>query len=319
LPDGQQYGWMPGEGFAKTRGLVRGNDDPIQKTAIMETLRPQSGFQADDVLFERLQYAPAAIENYALFSKLREEGKIEPGVRYQMSIPTPFTMCICFDWDVVRELWPVLERRLLDNVAELEREIPHDDLAISWDVVAEFMLMVGQDARDSYSFEELVAGTARLIDAVPTDVEAGLHFCYGGHNSNGNIEYLSERDRRWLTPAVRPLTDTELMARTFTAIDRGTARDINWVHMPVPRHQDEYEYFAPLQDLSLGDETDLYLGLIHLEDGVEGTRKKLDSASRTQLDFGVAAACGLGNPAYEPLTDEHIGEYLAYHRVVAEM
>src|SRR4051812_16147233 len=75
VPDGQQYGWMPGKAMARTNHLVRGNDDPIQKTATMETFRPESGVRAEEILFEELQYARAAVENYAIFRELREEGK----------------------------------------------------------------------------------------------------------------------------------------------------------------------------------------------------------------------------------------------------
>ena len=64
--------------------------------------------------------------------------------------------------------------------------------------------------------------------------------------------------------------------------------------MPVPRNRSEDAYFAPLKGLQLHPETELYLGLAHLTDGVEGTRQRIAAAQRATAQFGVATECGLG-------------------------
>ena len=40
--------------------------------------------------------------------------------------------------------------------------------------------------------------------------------------------------------------------------------------------------------------TELYLGLIHMSDGVEGTRRRIDAAMRHVQRFGVGTECGFG-------------------------
>jgi hypothetical protein len=64
--------------------------------------------------------------------------------------------------------------------------------------------------------------------------------------------------------------------------------------MPVPRDRTDDAYFAPLRNLKLRPETELYLGLVHMTDGVEGTRKRIETTRRFVPEFGVATECGLG-------------------------
>ena len=41
-------------------------------------------------------------------------------------------------------------------------------------------------------------------------------------------------------------------------------------------------------------ETQLYLGLVHHTDGVEGTRQRMETASHYVSDYGIATECGWG-------------------------
>jgi hypothetical protein len=328
LPDGEQHGWLPLRVLDATRGLVPGNDEPIQDTgpsAVRSTLRVADGFEPSDIAFETLHYARAAGDSYAIFARLRDGGRIAPGTRFQIGIPTPFTASLIFDWDVARGLWEVYERRLLENVGEMLDAIPHEDLAISWDVVAEFMLLTAPSARDTYTPDELATAAARLVNSVPADVETGFHFCYGRHNSRGEVEFASEDERRLLAPTMRDISDTELMVEFFTAIHRNVTRSIDWLHIPVPRAHDDDEFYAPLARLPLDGHTELYLGLLHLDDGIEGTTRKLEAAQRTGVPFGIAAPCGFrASTAQLPdsvrvLTLEATNAMIDYHRQVAEL
>ena len=52
----------------------------------------------------------------------------------------------------------------------------------------------------------------------------------------------------------------------------------------------------------------LYLGLVHLADGVEGTERQVAAASAVVSSFGVATECGMGRRPPEqvlPLLDIH--------------
>ncbi len=80
------------------------------------------------------------------------------------------------------------------------------------------------------------------------------------------------------------------------------------IHMPVPRAGRMTPIFAPLKGLTTSASTEIYLGLVHLTDGIEGTRKRLQTARRHLTGFGIATECGFGrrDPAtVEELLDIH--------------
>ncbi len=80
----------------------------------------------------------------------------------------------------------------------------------------------------------------------------------------------------------------------------------------MPRNRTDAVYFAPLRQLRLGEETELYLGLVHLTDGVAGTQQRIKAANSFVTHFGVAAECGLGRRPVET-----IPEVLQIHAAVA--
>lgn len=308
LPDGERGGWLPAEDFRRTRGLTEGRGLSLLSPPILRTSRLAPGVRAAELEFEALHYFPNAVASYEVFARLKREGVLPRDLRYQVSVPSAFTGCIHFDHDQVRELWPAYEAALLRDVRKIAAAIPHGELAISWDVVEFGISLANPDPVDDYGFDELAAALARAVDAVPADVECGMHFCYGGHNSNGMPrEGLNRRD----------VPNTALMAQFFNAIQAQAHRPIHWLHLPVPRPHDSPEYFAPLRDLARGPETELYLGLLYPDDGLDVTRRKVEAATPWVGKFGLAAACGL-NPFVSGLPIERLPEVLRYHRQAAE-
>ena len=184
--------------------------------------------------------------------------------------------------------------------AELDQitsAIPHQELAIQWDVAVEFGIL---ERATPGTFDDVmkrvVERLVRLGSRVPEDVELGYHLCYGdaGH-------------KHFVEPE-----DASKLVEVANAISAGVKREINWIHMPVPRNRTDDAYFAPLRRLQLHPETELYLGLVHFTDGVEGTQKRITAAQQVVADFGVATECGMGrrNP-------ETISELLHIHSEVA--
>jgi hypothetical protein len=102
----------------------------------------------------------------------------------------------------------------------------------------------------------------------------------------------------------------EMSNRLVAAINR----PITWIHMPVPRNRDDDAYYAPLKNLKLKAGTEFYLGLIHLTDGIEGTKRRIATAKRFVTNFGVATECGLGRRPPETMP-----ALLTLHRQVAEL
>src|SRR5258708_34949166 len=80
-------------------------------------------------------------------------------------------------------------------------------------------------------------------------------------------------------------------------------RPITWVHMPVPRDRHDDPYFSPLRDLRLKSGTELYLGLIHLTDGVECAKRRAAPAKRVVSDFGGATECRFGRRPPETIPE----------------
>ena len=71
--------------------------------------------------------------------------------------------------------------------------------------------------------------------------------------------------------------------------------------MPVPRERTDQDYFKPLRHLNIAPKTELFLGLIHYTDGVEGTQKRLQTAEKFVSKFGVATECGFGRRPRETI------------------
>ena len=113
------------------------------------------------------------------------------------------------------------------------------------------------------------------------------------------VESSIGRDRRMI----------DVYHRLATAIPR----TITWLHMPVPRDRVDDPYFSPLRNLKLKSGTELYLGLIHLTDGVEGAKRRAAAAKRFVSDFGVATECGFGRRPPETIPD-----LIRLHRMVAQ-
>jgi len=61
--------------------------------------------------------------------------------------------------------------------------------------------------------------------------------------------------------------------------------------VPIARSDDAY--FKPLAALKLAPSTELYLGIVHAEDGVDGLKKRAEAASRYVKNFGIATECGI--------------------------
>lgn len=299
IPDGETgvrsgwIGWQAGV-FMQTPMVER--VPQTQEYAGLPQFRVRPGVTHDDVTFGPLGYAAAARESYAVFARMQAAGEIPAPVRFQVSLPTPLAPLVpFFDMDSQRVVEPAYERQMLTELAEICAAVPHDKLAIQWDVAIEMAVWEGvwhawfeNDDKEGGIITRLV----RLGMAVPGGVELGYHLCYGdaGHQH-----------------FVQP-TDTANLVRVANAIAAGMTRPIQWLHMPVPRERDDDAYFAPLTGLHLHPETALYLGLVHLSDGAEGTKRRIAAARKHAPDFGIGTECGFGRRPPEtvvPLLQVH--------------
>jgi hypothetical protein len=259
-------------------------------------LRVKPGAVPDPATF-RTGYAEMAIQSWGLFERLQQEGVIPPGVRFQISLPTPIAPTYNNMLPADRpKLLPALTRHFIGEVAAIAEALPNERIAIQWDVCQEVLAWEGYYEPGPVDFRsETIAVLTEIGDAVPQPIELGYHLCYG-----------SPADEHCVQPK-----DAGIMVEIVNAVAAGVRRPIQFFHLPVPKPRTDDAYFAPLEGLRPGPQTELYLGLVHHADAA-GNAARLAAARRHARADGVATECGMarGDPARLP-------ELLAAHAQTA--
>lgn len=237
-----------------------------------------------------LGYAGAYLGSYEIFCALRAEGVIPGGVRFQVEYPTPLASIGGY---VVPEQQQVLlgsyERAMFADLGRLLAAIPAGEVAVQWDVAVEFGVLEESFAPGgAQAFDAIIAGLVRCVDAVPAEVPAGLHLCYGdyGHQHFKQPESLG------------------LQVRVLNAVTAAAGRTVSFVSFTVPQHQREESYFAPLAGLAAGPGTELNFALVpyHPADQAPGTTgdqvRLIDAALAASPGgsraWGICTECGMG-------------------------
>ncbi len=224
-------------------------------------------------------YDKANIASWRRFSELQASGEIPAHLRYQVALPTPMSSAFMYVSPAAYEdYFPCYERSLLHALANILDTVPAKKLSIQWDICQE--VLVFEDyfpTRPANYKEQIFALMGRLGAAVPEPVELGYHLCYG-----------TPRDKHLVMPK-----DCAILTELGNAIIGRAGREVNFLHLPVPRERSDEAYFAPLANLELGAATKLYLGLIHYDD-VAGDLARMAAAAKVCKDFGVASECGWG-------------------------
>jgi hypothetical protein len=319
IPDGEtgeRAAWIAwqGESFA-------GNDafedvpPPIGNIPFARSFQLRAGADPGTVRFVDLGFAANAIASYGTFARLQAAGTIPATTRFQVSLPTPPAIISRFvasrDQAAVE---PAYERAMMDELARIAQTVPHDRLAIQWDVAYEISMWERtaghpdlQGPAGSVWFDDVQNGIiqrlARYGDAVPPDVELGYHFCYGDRRTIDGA-----RGQHFAQPR-----DTAAVVDVINKLVATLGRHVEWVHLPVPIDRDDAAYFAPLAQLRLPLDTQVFLGLLHDQDGVEGALRRITAAKPAIAGFGVAMECGFGRRP-----PETIPELLKLHRDVCD-
>jgi len=292
IPDGETgdrlnwIGWQRGV-FENHPSLEPAPERPGDY-APRPTVRVRKHSDPAKLTFGPLGYSDAALSSWDVFSRLQNDGVIPPSTRFQVTFPTPLAPVTSFvDFDSQAAVEPAYEAAILREVDEVLDGIPHERLAIQWDVAVEFGVLEGiwpvpfDDPMDG-----IVERLVRLSGQVPEDVELGSHLCYGDYQHQHFVEP----------------EDTSRLVELANRVSAGVARPIQWLHLPVPRDRADDAYFAPLANLALHPETELYLGLVHHTDGVEGAQGRIAAARKVAPAFGVATECGFGRRPREQVT-----------------
>lgn len=292
IPDGEpgkRFHWImfQPDVLADTQGLERVGDSPSWLRDLdTRPLRIAPGVSAQDLQLPPLGYAAAARQSYEVFTALRKEGAIASTTRFQVALPTPTAVVgVCIAPDDRAEFEPLYREALYRELQDIVDHIPHDDLAVQFDCAVEFLIL------ETHAFDGgtrpwwngdmwhgLVSRAADAVSRVPLGAQAGVHLCYG---DVGEKHFVEPRN-------------SETLVAFGNAVVAASTRPLDWLHLPVPIERDDDAYFAALSDLSLTTHTELYLGLVHREDGVEGAQRRIATAQRHVPNFGVSTECGIG-------------------------
>ena len=258
----------------------------------------RAGIEAEHVQLGSLDYAANAIASYASYQRARRDGVIPPHCRYMVALPSPYNV---ISWAIATTSRPTVERlyerQLLAELDTILAHVPPKELSIQWDCAHDMQAFDG--ARTPWfapSRDGIIERLVRIGTRVPEGVELGYHLCYGSFGG-----------RHFVEP-----TDSQAMVDLLNGVKRGLRRPIDWVHLPVPIERDDDRYFAPLTQLALGD-AQVYLGLIHDTDGLDGTRRRFATARRHLAHFGIATECGFGRRPRDSVPG-----LLELHRVACE-
>jgi hypothetical protein len=252
----------------------------------MPRLRLVDGASAETIDWPNLGYADAYAESFAVFDRLQQDGTIPEGVRFQMQYPTPLaSVGGTFVPEDLPAVLATYEEALFADLDRALATLPHDRVAVQWDVAVEFGLLEGAFAGGmKMPLEQIAPGLVRCIDRVPEGVPVGMHLCYGDYGH----QHFTEPE------SLRRQVDV------LNAVAAGARRPVSWASFTVPQGRDDAGYFAPLSGLAVGPETELYFALVpyHPDDQPEGTTATqvghVDAALGGEREWGICTECGMG-------------------------
>lgn len=270
----------------------------------MPKVRLADGTDPDAIEWPNLGYADAYLESWETFRRLRDEGVVPAGTRFQVQYPTPLASINSWIVDADQDrLEPSYTRALLADLQRVLDALPHDEIAVQWDVAVEFGILEGLfGVTDTQHFDAVLRRLVAAVEAVPADVPVGLHLCYG--------DYQHQHFRE---PA-----SLDLQVRVANRLVADASRPIAWFAFTVPQYQRDPAYFAPLADLRVPAETDLAFALVpyHPERQEAGTTEaqvRLIDSHLPDRRWGVCTECGMARAERE-----EIPGLLDLHRTIVD-
>lgn len=232
-----------------------------------------------------LGYADAALASWEQFAAAQRAGTLPAEVRFMVGLPSPLSVVTIYvapqSRPMVLAAWTAAMETQLERILD---GIPNDRLAIQWEACIEFGILEGlwtyqyTGNGGTAAREGIAEHIVHLGNLVPGEVEMGYHLCYG---DAGHQHFVEPSDTGNLAWAAQTLLEQ-------------VNRPVNWIHLPVPKQRDDDAYFEALGSVEIPDETELYLGLVHVTGGEGETRRRIATASRHVPRFGIATECGFG-------------------------
>lgn len=268
--------------------LVRKAYETSADAPSMPQLRLTEGASAEMIDWPNLGYADAYTESFASFERLQNEGAILAGVRFQLQYPTPLASIVgTIAPDDQPKVAPSYEQALFVDLDTALERLPHDRIAVQWDVAVEFGALEGV-MEPPAPMDQIVPGLVRCLQQVPADVPVGMHLCYGdyGHQHFKQPESL------------------QMQVDLVNAVTSAAHRPLNFVSFTVPQGRNDSAYFEPLGGLQTGADTELYFALVpyHPDEQPPGTTaEQIEHIDAALIDspagarhWGICTECGMG-------------------------
>ena len=248
----------------------------------MPQIKLREGASADTIEWPDLGYATEYGKSFEIFDRLQQDGTIADGVRFQLQYPTPIaSTSVVFVPEDMEAVTGSYEPALFADLGKALAALPHDRIAVQWDVAVEFGLLEGAYG-PAWPLEQIVPGLVRAsIRCPPTSPPACTSATATTATSTSGTR--SRCRCRW-TSSTRssPRPHGRSTSSSFT----------------VPQSRDDADYFAPLANLNAPD-TELYLALVpyHPAEQAEGTTETQIAHIDSVLDgraWGICTECGMG-------------------------
>jgi len=254
----------------------------------MPRLRLAEGASADTIDWPNLGYADAYTKSFETFDALQQQGTIPAGVRMQLQYPTPLaSVAGTIAPEDLPAVAPAYEQALFADLDTLLDRLPHDRVAVQWDIAVEMGALEGAMGM-AMPMDQIAPGIVRCLERVPDDVPVGLHLCYGDYGHE-----------HWKQPE-----SLRMQVELVNAVTSATQRRLHFVSFTVPQDRDDSAYFEPVRDLRTGSDTELNFALVpyHPADQAAGTTARQIEGIDTALaasaggarEWGICTECGMG-------------------------
>jgi hypothetical protein len=248
-----------------------------------------------------LGYADAAEASYEIFTRLRAEGVIPAGIKFQVSLPTPLAPVAAFVAEDDQErFYAIYAKAMANEIEDIINSIPAENLMIQLDIALELAVLTGAQSVAPGKLSDkvfMIDEIRRLLALVPTGVEHGIHLCYGDF---GHSHFAAPQDLSLCVEFANALTGA-----------------FDFVHMPVDRETGlNPAYHEPLRNLT-GDGR-LALGVIDFRGDEQRTRDLYTAAASIGREFAVAAECGMARLDEGAYPGVSLQTLLQLHALIAE-
>lgn len=309
IPDGetgdrQNWIWYQLDKFLQTPGLERDKptDMAVESAEYVQMPKVRLSVDPDEIVWPNLGYADVYQGSFAIFDRLQADGIIPPTVRFQVEYPTPLASINA--WLVEEDqdrLEPSYQEALFNDLNRLLEAVPHDRIAVQWDVAVEFG-MLEMAFPGAKTLPEIVERLVRCVDQVPDDVPVGMHLCYGDYHH----QHFKEPE------------SLAMQVTVANSVSVGARRPVNFIAFTVPQYQREESYFEPLAGLDVSATTELYFALVpyhpeHQADGTTAQQVRLIDAHLGERAWGICTECGMARAERE-----EIPILLDLHRTILE-